>query len=334
MGSGFKIYFFIGKGGVGKTTCAAAFALSLANKGYKTLITSLDPAHNLGDVLDRKVGEEPTKIVDNLYAMEVDFEKMIMKHLKELSNRIKDTYGYLRVFNLDKYIDTLRHSPGVEEYATLEKIIEIIKRNTDNKEYDVLIFDTPPTGLTIRIMALPSISLIWIKKLIELRLKILERRRAIERITGEKIKAIIAGKELEISSIPEEDPIYKELVELYNEIDTINKILTDGEVTSVILVVNPELLPVIEASRAYNFLRKLNIPIKSVIINKVLREKEMILPNELRIKIELQKKALKKVNEIFQGLRMITIPLFSREPRGLKDLGTLSKYLYKLYEGL
>jgi len=332
MNREFKVYFFVGKGGVGKTTCAAAFAVGLANRGYRTLITSLDPAHNLGDVLDMKVGEEATRVLDNLYAIEVDFDKMIAKHLKELSDKIKDIYGYLRIFNLDRYVDTLRHSPGVEEYATLEKIIEIIKKNMKKKEYDTLVFDTPPTGLTIRIMALPTISLIWIKKLMELRLKILERRKAIERITGEKIKAIISGKELELASIPEEDPIFKELKKMYNEINTINNLLINSKVTSVVMIVNPELLPVLEASRAYEFLKKLGIPVKSVVINKVLEIPS--ISDELKVKIEMQDQAIRKVNELFKGLTIIRIPFFSSEPRGIEDLRNISRYLEDLYKGL
>ena len=289
MSNEFKVYFFIGKGGVGKTTCAAAYSLILARQGLKTLIVSLDPAHNLGDVFGLELSEKPKEILDNLYGIEVDFNKMVQEHLKDLTDRIKDIYKYLKVLNLDKYIDVLRHSPGIEEYATLEKISEIIEFNFKERRYDTIIFDTPPTGLTIRIMALPSISLIWIRKLMELRMAILDRRRFLEEIYGEKLKAKIGNKELVMASTIEEDPVYKELRNLYKRVKFVNEIFTNPKITTTVMVVNPELLPVLEARRAYDFLKKIDIHVKAIIINKVLELE--IIPKELNVKFAEQTKS-------------------------------------------
>jgi len=289
MSNKFKVYFFIGKGGVGKTTCAAAYSLILARQGLKTLIVSLDPAHNLGDVFGLELSEKPKEILDNLYGIEVDFNKMVQEHLKDLTDRIKDIYKYLKVLNLDKYIDVLRHSPGIEEYATLEKISEIIEFNFKERRYDTIIFDTPPTGLTIRIMALPSISLIWIRKLMELRMAILDRRRFLEEIYGEKLKAKIGNKELVMASTIEEDPVYKELRNLYKRVKFVNEIFTNPKITTTVMVVNPELLPVLEARRAYDFLKKIDIHVKAIIINKVLELE--VIPKELNVKFAEQTKS-------------------------------------------
>ena len=289
MSNEFKVYFFIGKGGVGKTTCAAAYSLILARQGLKTLIVSLDPAHNLGDVFGLELSEKPKEILDNLYGIEVDFNKMVQEHLKDLTDRIKDIYKYLKVLNLDKYIDVLRHSPGIEEYATLEKISEIIEFNFKERRYDTIIFDTPPTGLTIRIMALPSISLIWIRKLMELRMAILDRRRFLEEIYGEKLKAKIGNKELVMASTIEEDPVYKELRNLYKRVKFVNEIFTNPKITTTVMVVNPELLPVLEARRAYDFLKKIDIHVKAIIINKVLELE--VIPKELNVKFAEQTKS-------------------------------------------
>ena len=330
MERNFKVVFFMGKGGVGKTTCAAAFALGVSTK-RKTLIVSLDPAHNLGDVFDVKLGDVPKRITDNLYAVEVDFEKMISKHLKSLTDKVKDIYGYLRVLNLDRYIDVLRHSPGIEEYATLDKIMEILKSNVRSGKYDIIVFDTPPTGLTLRIMALPSISAIWIEKLMKLREAILDRRRIIEEITGEKIKAVIKGEEFEIPSGKEEDPIYKELIHMKREIDFINSIIKDSKVSMAVLVVNPEVLPIFEAKRALEFLSKLGISVQYVIVNKVLEISEMAsLPKELMTKLNQEREALQLINNYFKEQVVINIPLFYEEPKGLDKLTAFSKYLSKL----
>jgi len=328
MSNEFKVYFFIGKGGVGKTTCAAAYSLILARQGLKTLIVSLDPAHNLGDVFGLELSEKPKEILDNLYGIEVDFNKMVQEHLKDLTDRIKDIYKYLKVLNLDKYIDVLRHSPGIEEYATLEKISEIIEFNFKERRYDTIIFDTPPTGLTIRIMALPSISLIWIRKLMELRMAILDRRRFLEEIYGEKLKAKIGDKELVMASTIEEDPVYKELRNLYKRVKFVNEIFTNPKITTTVMVVNPELLPVLEARRAYDFLKKIDIHVKAIIINKVLELE--VIPKELNVKFAEQTKAIQLINNEFRDIRILKVPILPEEPTGINNLLKITKYLSQL----
>ncbi|WP_367883772.1 ArsA family ATPase [Thermococcus peptonophilus] len=102
----YRVVFFIGKGGVGKTTSSAAAAVALADRGgYKTLIVSLDPAHNLGDVLMEKLSDKPKKIAENLYASELDMEKLIKSYLKHLEENLKHMYRYLTVINLEKYFE-------------------------------------------------------------------------------------------------------------------------------------------------------------------------------------------------------------------------------------
>jgi len=319
------VRFFIGKGGVGKTTTAAAYALKMAMKGFRTYIISLDPAHNLGDVLNTELGDEPKKVYDNLWAIEVDYEDMIKKHLKQLSDKIKDIYGYLKIFNLDKYVDVLRHSPGIEEQASLEKIIEIIRSYGEKNKADVIVFDTPPTGLTLRIMALPTISLIWIDKLMELRLAILERRRAITKITGEEFEIEIGGKKLRVPVDVAEDPIYKELINLKSEYSWINNVLTDPTKTIVALIINPEMLPILEAYRAYQFLTKIGIHTEYIILNKVLIVRSV--PEELKPKINEQNKAIEEARRLFENKTFAEIPYLPKEPRGIDDLKDIITYI-------
>jgi len=320
------IRFFLGKGGVGKTTSAAAYSVGKALQGKRVLVVSLDPAHNLGDVFEAELGDDPVKIMDNLVAIEVDYDKMIKKHLKELTEKIKDIYGYLKIFNLDRYVDVLKHSPGVEEQASLEKIIEIVKKYGTGKDaFDIIVFDTPPTGLTLRIMALPTISLIWIERLIKLRLAILERRQTISRITGETFEIEIAGKKFKVPITAKEDPIFKELVKLKDEYSWINERLTDPNTTAAIMVINPETLPVLEAYRAVEFLKRIKVPVTHLIVNKIFELEE--IPDKLKSKIEEQERALALAKEKLPGLEMLKIPYLEREPRGLDMLKKVAEYL-------
>lgn len=311
---GFRVLFFIGKGGVGKTTSSAAVSLALAKKGYKTLIVSIDPAHNLGDVFEVKLNDKPKEIAENLYAMELDMEKLIKAYLKHLEENLKHMYRYLTVINLEKYFEVLSFSPGIEEYATLEAIREILQKGD---EWDVIVFDTPPTGLTLRVLALPEIALIWTEKLIEIRKKILEKRRAIENIQGER-KFVIEGEEYRLPSREEEDPVMKELKQYKAEISFVRNVVTNPKKTSVIAVMNPEMLPLYETERAYEALRKFKIPFNLIVVNKVIELEEEV--PRIRVKMEAQRKVLGEIGEKFRGIDIVTVPMFEEEPRGLNWL--------------
>ncbi|KPU63656.1 anion transporter [Thermococcus sp. EP1] len=311
---GFRVLFFIGKGGVGKTTTSAAVSVALARKGYKTLIVSIDPAHNLGDVFEVKLEDKPKQITENLYAMELDMEKLIKNYLRHLEENLKHMYRYLTVINLEKYFEVLSFSPGIEEYATLEAIREILQ---EGDKWDIIIFDTPPTGLTLRVLALPEIALIWTKKLIEIRKKILEKRRAIENIQGER-KFVIEGEEYKLPSREEEDPVMRELRGYEGEIKFVRETITNSKRTSVIAVMNPEMLPLYETERAYEALRKFRIPFNLVVINKIIELEEDI--PRIRVKIEAQKKVLREIEGRFRGIDIAMIPMFEEEPRGIEWL--------------
>lgn len=116
-----KVFHFMGKGGVGKTTSAATQASLLSERG-KTLIVSLDPAHNLGDVLGAKVGEEPEEVAPNLYAAEPNVDRIISSFVKRVVEELQDHYKYLKVYNLDNVLRVLEYTPGVEEQALLEAL--------------------------------------------------------------------------------------------------------------------------------------------------------------------------------------------------------------------
>ncbi len=314
---GYRVVFFIGKGGVGKTTSSAAAAIALAEKGYRTLIVSLDPAHNLGDVLMEKLSDKPKKITETLYAAELDMEKLIKTYLKHLEESMKHTYRYLTVINLEKYFEVLSFSPGIEEYATLEAVRDILKKGN---EWDVIIFDTPPTGLTLRVLALPKISLIWTDKLIEIRKAILDRRAAIANIHGEQ-EFTVEGEKFKLPTRENEDAVMKELKAYREEVAFVESVLTDPEKTSVVAVMNPEMLPLYETERAYESLRKFKVPFNMIVMNKVFELKGDV--PELRAKLEAQEKVLREVAKKFRGLEIVKIPIFPEEPRGLERLGTL-----------
>ena len=171
--------FFMGKGGVGKSTAASLNSLFLAQKGYHVLIVSLDPAHNQSDIFERNLSDKPLEIVPNLLGAEIDQDYWIRQYLKDVQDQISRTYSYLTAFNLDKYFRVVKYSPGLEEYALILVFKDILQKFSD---LDFLVFDMPPTALALKFFALPTLSLIWIEQLLVLRQEIIKKRDLITKV--------------------------------------------------------------------------------------------------------------------------------------------------------
>jgi arsenite-transporting ATPase len=313
-----NIWFFTGKGGSGKTTCGASFAVKFADEGHKVLVSSIDPAHNLGDVFQTRLSSSPRKITDNLHAIEVNMEKTIRKYLKDTANSLKSMYRYLTTFNLEGYLDTIRLSPGIEEYATLEAIKDIL---ASRRNYDDIIFDTAPTGLTLRVLALPTVSLVWVDKLIELRNKILDKRFAIEKIQGEKT-FVISGEKMKLKTRPNEDNVLRELIKYRAEIGEVKALLLDDNITNLVVVMNPDELSLYETERAVKVINKLEIPLKMLIINKVIYDEKI---DRWKARLDLQENVITKVKEEFRGIVLREVPMENVEPKGIEMLRNFSK---------
>jgi arsenite-transporting ATPase len=256
-----KILFFTGKGGVGKSTMAAAAAWQFSQKN-RVLIVSLDPAHNLGDIFNVTLDERKTRYTNTLHLKEVNLHKLSRDYLQREITVLSNTYKYLQTFNLDNYFSVLQYSPGIEEYALLTSIEETIRAET---EYDYIIFDTPPTGLTLRFLALPKVTITWIDRLVQIRQKILEKRHTIQKIRGDDRAGII----LEYDE--KDDDVLKRLRQLRNNYINLSKILEGGN-SAVAMVFNPDILSLRESKRLIDGLNDLNLPLRLVINNKVTEE--------------------------------------------------------------
>ena len=253
-----NIIFFLGKGGVGKTTSSVSLAYQLANKGRSIYLASIDPAHNICDIVSDKPFKGERNIHKNLYAEEIDVEQYLKNFVHNTTRSMKETYRYLQIINLDSMLDVMKYSPGMEEYAIMYALKDKIENNIDK---DYIIIDTPPTGLMLKIFALPFTSKMWIEKLIMWRKKIVSTRGAIANINTKAIDKELAIKE-------EDDKVLKELGLQSFIVEFLVNLLQDRKKTKTAIVMNEDILSLNESKRIKEGLDYMNIPLNMVIINK------------------------------------------------------------------
>lgn len=246
-----QLLFFIGKGGVGKSTTAAITSIQLSRSSHDVLLVSMDPAHNQSDIFQQNFSEKPSRVSNNLAIKEVNVDYWIEKYLKETEKTIKQTYSYESAFNLQNYFNVLQFSPGLEEYALLSAFENII-HTSENKE--VIIFDMAPTALTLRFFSLPFITLIWLEELLQLRDRIFAKKEIISKIK-------IGKKEIEQDRVKAK---LKLLIKNYEHLR--DHFISDK--TQINLVMNDDRLSFSEAFRIKRKLMDIGMKINTVIINK------------------------------------------------------------------
>ena len=287
-----SIIFVGGKGGVGKSTSAAAIAWKSAKDGNKTLLISTDPAHNVGDIFNQEIGGKTKKLAQNLFALEIDPEIETDKYIKNVKANIKGAVHSSMMEEVHRQLDTAKASPGADEAALFDKLIHIILEERQN--FDKLVFDTAPTGHTIRLLTLPELMGVWIEGLLEKRKK-----------TNENYSQLLNDGE------PREDPIYDVLRERQERFSKARDILLDEKETGFIFVLNPERLPILETKKALELLHKYHLHVKTLIVNKILPEEadgEFLLERKKH-----EKKYVELIEQTFTKQQLIYIPLFRQD---------------------
>lgn len=249
-----RILFFIGKGGVGKSTNSSLFSLKIARSGGRVILNSIDPAHNLHDIFRVPLGSKPREIVPGLEAMETDLDQWVKKYLKDTERDFRKVYKYQEAFSLHRYFRTLKYSPGLEEYAVLLAMVDTLRRFADR---DYIVFDTPPTALTLKFLALPDVSLLWMQELTQFRRLILEKEQIITRVKKGR------GQERR-----ERDPILGKIADLVDTYRGMSELLKNPDTTRTFLVLNPDELSLAESLLIGKELKNLGMKIPYLILNK------------------------------------------------------------------
>jgi len=300
-----KILFVGGKGGVGKSTSAAALAWKLSQAGEKTLLISTDPAHNLGHIFNQPIGGKITNVEECLFALEIDPERETTNYMNGVKENMQGIVQPQMMEEVNRQLDTARASPGADEAALFDRLISVILEESSN--FDKIVFDTAPTGHTIRLLTLPELMGVWIKGLLEKRQK-----------TQKNYAQLLNDGD------PVDDPIYDVLRERQQRFSDVRKILLDPKQTGFIFVLNPERLPILETEKALGMLAKYDLHVETILVNKVLPDD---VDGDFFLKRrEHEQQYVKQIEKVFQKQHRIYIPLFSRDILNRQKLEEFSHY--------
>ncbi len=297
-----RIILFTGKGGVGKTTIAAATGIKAAKLGYKTLVISTDPAHSLADSFQKELKPYPTEIFEDLYGMEVNVEYELEKHWSSIKK-------YLEIFFKSQGIDDviaeeLAIFPGFDELASLLNLLNFYKK----REFDVIILDCAPTGETLRLLSVPEVAKWYMKRFFGIEKKVL------------KIVKPVAEPLINIP-LPS-DEVLDKIQKLYLDMGKLKEIL-ESEDASVRIVMNPEKIVIRESERAFTYLNLFGYRVDCIIVNKIFPKSDGFFSDW----IKLQERYLKEIEERFP------IPIFKVEFKSKEIVGEdLFKLADEIYE--
>jgi len=303
-----QVVFFGGKGGVGKTTCSAAFALAASRGGKRVLLVSTDPAHSTSDIFERRIGASERELLPNLCAIEIDADRESARYVEEVKRDIERIFSPAVIRQAHRQIDMAAASPGLAEVALLDRMIDLIVER--EQVYDLVVFDTAPTGHTLQLLRMPEAMTTWIQALVKHRRALLE----IDRGSGDEQATPVSA-----------DPILAALERRHERLAHLRARVTDRGCTSFVLVTIPERLAIEETVRAAELLGDTHVDIGGLVVNR-------ILPDGLEGEFYASRKAqergyLDEIARRFPRLRRFEVRQLARDVYGLGPLALVSEQL-------
>ena len=301
-----RIILITGKGGVGKTTVSAATAIKSADLGYSTLVMSTDPAHSLADAFDVPLGDSPTEVVPNLEAQQIDSQQRLEESWGEVRDHLTELFDWSGLKGIEA--EELTVFPGMDELFSLATV----RDHARSDEYDVIIVDCAPTAETLRLLSLPEVMSWYMDKMFP-----------ISRKVAKVVRPVISR----VSTIPfADEAVFDAVSRFYDRLDGIREILSDTEVTTARLVMNPEKMVISEARRTYTYLGLFGYSVDSAIVNRVL-PKDVSDPYFDRWH-EIQAAHMADIDEGFKGTDVRSLRLFEEEMVGVDLLRVVADELF------
>ena len=309
-----RYIMFGGKGGLGKTTFSAATAFWLAQQGHKVLVFSVDPQASLSDIFQQDIfGKGPVKVMDNLYAQEIDADNHIRAYQDEIRKKILDMYGLEQVpEEVEQYIQAASAEPAMEESAIFDAVVDIVV----GRDYDYYIYDLVPLGHALYYLSMAKVYDEWINRITKLREEMREHEEMVARIKRQKAT--------------EEDHILSELQYIKNRINQSSRILTDRQKTAFFFVVVPEEMIILDTEKAAQLFAKFDVPIAGYVVNRVLPSDlaGKDIPPYLRNRLKMQGNYLNEIDKTFGNQVVARVPELERDVTGLPMIEKLAGMMY------
>ncbi len=301
-----RIILVTGKGGVGKTTVSAATALRSADLGYATLVMSTDPAHSLGDAFDMELGDAPSSIVERLDGQQIDTQLRLEEAWGDVRDHLTDLFDWSGLSGIEA--EELTVFPGMDELFALATVRDHARSGI----YDVIVVDCAPTAETLRLLSLPEVMSWYMDKMFPL-----------SRRVAKVVRPVVSR----VSTMPmADDKVFQSIERFYERLDGIRELLSDPDITTARLVMNPEKMVIAEARRTYTYLGLFGYAVDAAIVNRV-------LPDEVHDPYfaewrQIQKGHLEAVEEGFAGTDIRRLRLFDHEMVGPERLRVVGGELY------
>lgn len=300
-----RLLLFGGKGGVGKTTCAAAAALEGARAGRRVLLVSVDPAHSVADVLGRPVGGTPTRIVEGLTALEIDPAVEASRYLGGVRAQVERLFSASVVKRAFRQFELAAQAPGLDEVAVFDRIMQLVLDPPD--ACDLLIVDTAPTGHALRLLAMPEALGDWLDVLAA-------RRREIVEEDDTRRAALDA------------DPVLVSLEARGARVRAFHARLTDPDTAGFVMVLTPERLPIEETKRAVQTLEEMGVAIAGVVVNRVLPR--AVEGEYHAARVRQQQVYLEEIAARFGAYPTVQVAQLESDVHGLPALETVRAQLF------
>jgi arsenite-transporting ATPase len=295
-----RVLFFGGKGGVGKTTCAAATALAASRAGRRVLLVSTDPAHSTSDIFARPFAATEQEILPSLVGLEIDPASEARRYIAEVKGRAEALFKGAASARALEQIDIAGSMPGIEDAALFDRVADIVI--TRAAEYDLVVVDTAPTGHTLQLLRMPQAMAGWLRALADSRRHMLPDDRA-------GTDEIVSTLEARIARL-----------------DAFHARLTSHAATAFVLVLTPERLPIDETARAAVQLRQTGVLVGAVVVNRV-------LPGDasgdfLEARRRQQQIYLREIDERFTGTNLVRLTERRADVHGVADLSEVAAMLF------
>jgi len=310
-----RYIMFGGKGGLGKTTFSAATAYWLASHGKKVLVFSVDPQASLTDIFQRDIfGKGPVKIMENLWAQEIDADSHIKAYQDEIRKKILDMYGMPAVPDeIEQYIQAASAEPAMEESAIFDAVVDVVVKG----DYDYYIYDLVPLGHALYYLSMAKVYDEWINKITKLREDMREYEEMVSRLKRQKET--------------EQDQILNELQYIKGRINASSAILTDKTKTAFFFVIVPEQMIIADTEKAAKLFSQFDVPIVGYVVNRVIPRRllEQQIPDYLRNRIKMQDGYLGDIRKRFGDSVLASVPELERDVTGLPMIENLARLMYE-----